>query len=427
MSNIPKLGYTLDRFNQGCSFFQQAINAWRKGDFFEYETALRKAATEAIGALEWALKVYLRSICRGRIATEDKPKLKHPNFDDLMTLMQKYADPPLETETVSLLYDYRILFRNAAEHNAAVPPSEELSNAIQKVRQVVLAYLPVEEDQLKTVSMSITPDGAIQDLKAEYFKALRSRYKYMDLGGISPRVGSKVVKIPLEALFIPLQATEEEPLFESFSEELLEEVFESSEGFPLISEKIEELNGLSEIEILDSSQLEAPEEIIRMRRHPIGPRLIEMIHIFEKPRVVVLGHPGSGKTTVGKYVAYSIATAKVDSIGEHLGRHVPVMVKAAEYALSLREEPGLSFYDYVTRKHTTKFGSLFEWALQSGLCLMIIDGLDEIPEAQLRITTSRRIEQFVSEFQANRFFGNQPNRRLQAESAWRGFCSCHTQ
>ena len=399
---IPKLGHTIDRFNQGCSFFQKAIDAWKEGNMIEYETALRKAATEAVGALEWALKTYLRSICRNRIKTEDYQKLIRPKFHDMMILMQEYADPPLESRTVNQLYGYREEFRNKAEHEASIPPSEDLNNAIQEIRQMILTYLPVDENQLRKVDASITSDGIIHDLRVEYFKTLQSRYEYMDLGGISPRVGSKVVKIRMEALFIPLKATEEKSLFESFSEEPLEELSDSSRSFSFIDEL--EGDGLFEAESFDSSQFETQEELIHTTRYrPVGHRLTDMAHILENSSVVVLGHPGSGKTTVGKYVAYSMATNKFNSIGDHLTDHIPVMVKATEYALSLKRNPDLSFYEYVTKKHTTKFGGLFNWALHRGLCLMIIDGLDEIPEAQLRITTSRRIEKFVSEFQANRF------------------------
>jgi HEAT repeat protein len=400
--NIPRLGHTIDRFNQGCSFFKMAINAWKDGNLTEYETALRKAATESIGGLEWALKVYLKSICRDRIETEDATKLKQPTFHNLMNLMNKYADPPIEKKTVNLLYGYRDQFRNKAEHDASVPPSEDLKNAIKEIRQVILTYLPVKENQLKEVDISITSDSIIKDLKEEYFKTLQSNYEYMDLGGISPRVGSKVVKIQMNALFIPLQAAEEKSLFESFSEKSLEEVSGSSKSFTLIDESGE--NGLSEMENLDSSQFETQEGMIRtIHYHPLRYRAVDIAYILRKPRVVVLGHPGSGKTTVGKYVAYCLATRRLDLIGEHLKNHIPVVIKAAEYALSLKENPGLSFYEYVTQKHTTKFGRLFNWILHKGLCLMIIDGLDEIPDASLRNTTSRRIIKFVNEFQTNRF------------------------
>ena len=98
MSSIPRLSHMIDRFNQGCSFFQKAIDSWKNRDMHEYETALRKSATEAIGALEWALKIYLRHICRNKMTSNDYSKLKHPNFDDLMTLMKDDGRLPKDAE-----------------------------------------------------------------------------------------------------------------------------------------------------------------------------------------------------------------------------------------------------------------------------------------------------------------------------------------
>lgn len=143
MSDLPKLRHTVDRFNQGCSFFQKAIDSWKNGDMHGYETALRKAATEAIGALEWTLKIYLRFICNDKVISDDRSKLKHPNFDVLMTLMKKYSEPSLTNDDSNLLYAYRDMFRNAAEHDASIPPSQDLCNAIQKIRSIMSTYLQI--------------------------------------------------------------------------------------------------------------------------------------------------------------------------------------------------------------------------------------------------------------------------------------------
>lgn len=202
---LPKV---IDRFNQGCTFYQEAMRAVEDKNMPKYETDLRKSATETIGALEWALKFYLRNICRGKITTEDQPQLKQPDFNQLITLMDKYADPPLDTANVSQLYHYRDLFRNAGEHDASIPPSQELQIAIQTIQKILQTYLLIEEVKLKNVPISLTPESTIQELKNEYFKSLRERYQYIDFGGISPRVGSTIVKISMEEVFIPLQATE---------------------------------------------------------------------------------------------------------------------------------------------------------------------------------------------------------------------------
>ncbi len=385
-NNIPKLNRTLHRFNQGCRDYNRAIKAWKDHRISEYEHALGSAATETIGALEWALKVYLRSVCRGKVLPEDSPRLKQPNFDDLMKLMQKYASPPIEETTVNRLYDYRDLFRNPAEHHASVPPVQDLGEAIRTIRGIILDYLPVEEVQLETISELIARDVEIQRLKSEYLNMVRSRYEYMDLGGISPRVGNKVVRIRIEDLFIPPRAAEEEPLFEDVAEEAIEEIVELSEPNASVG-----------------SSLKSDE--LPLGRAWLGPGAakVELARSLEKSKVVVLGDPGSGKTTIGKYIAYSLAVGTGGVVAEHLQHHIPVVVRAAEYAAQLRQSPDLSFYSYLTQRHTDKFGELFEWALETGLAMIIVDGLDEVPDAQGRVSTSRRIEQFVREFENNRF------------------------
>jgi HEAT repeat protein len=237
----------------------------------------------------------------------------------------------------------------------------------------------------------------IQKLRIEYFKSIKLEYEYMDLGGISPRVGNKVVKIKMKDLFIPLQVTEDVSLFESFPEDVIEkdvdivEIFEDESDVPSETDRTE-------------FSINSPAE---MDTYPLphqysGSKPIDIKRLLDKPRVVVLGHPGSGKTTIGKYIAYSIASS-IQSITKAFLQYIPIIIKAADYASALNENNELSFYQYVTQKHTNKYVDLFIWALQNGRSFVIVDGLDEVPEPKNRITTSKRIDKFVSEFGNNRF------------------------
>ncbi len=131
----PKLGFVLQRYNQDCSYYQKAFDSWKAASMPEYENALREAATASIGALEWALKVYLRSVRRDVIAEEDTPKLRQPTFHNLMSLMRKYADPPIDGERVNLLYDYRSLFRVRLRRESA---SRKCVGSLGLVRRAVL-------------------------------------------------------------------------------------------------------------------------------------------------------------------------------------------------------------------------------------------------------------------------------------------------
>ena len=297
-------------------------------------------------------------------------------------------------------------------YQAANDPSKPLASlkTAQRDRELVdictqikLAVSTIASDEPIEVSVSEDPQLSeeVEELKKEYFKSLKIEYEYMDLGGISPRVGNKVVKIRMEDLFIPLRVMEEASLLESFPEEVpTKSPVSNGEPHIVVTEGAADISIENDASL--SPQAESNETIMHMPSRPAGHNAIEIVHILEKSRVVALGHPGSGKTTIGKYIAYSIASASTN-IGHFLAPFIPVIVKAADYASYLKENHESTFYDYIVQRHTIKYGELFRWALQSGRCFVIIDGLDEVPEPTVRVTTSRRIDKFVSEFASNRF------------------------
>jgi len=145
---MHNLGKIIHRFNQGCLSFQQALDAIAVGNIPEYENALNTAATQTISALELALKAHLHDVCEGQVLSKDGVAINKPTFYDLTTGMQHYADPLPESKMIKRLKTYRNL-RNLAEHQATIPPFEELRNAIKDIRQVILIYLPVDKGQLK--------------------------------------------------------------------------------------------------------------------------------------------------------------------------------------------------------------------------------------------------------------------------------------
>ncbi len=399
MSKIPKLAHTLQRFNQGCSFYKKALVAWETGDSLNYESYLRTAATETIGALEWTLKIYLRNIRRSVISSEDFIGLRQPNFDDLMRLMAKYADPTLAPEIISNLYDYREQLRNAGEHNASVPARQDLGDSIRQIRSLIITYLPVSDVDIVALNDDLHVNSQIENLRIDYFAMLRDRFNYMDLGGISPRVGSKIVKIRMEDLFIPLQVIEADELFDELQDEGQLDYLVAQEPDLTLFDDAE--GDTSESDNLVNARTSTSRYAGLLERRPSS---LSLSSILSSPKLVILGHPGSGKTTVGKFVAYSLSTNKYDVVGKHLEGFVPVLFKASEYA-SIVEQNGESFsvFGFLTQFHTDKYGDLIRWGLENKSCLVIIDGLDEISDPRLRTLTSRKIEQFVSEFQGNHF------------------------
>jgi hypothetical protein len=141
LQDVYKLELTVALFNQGCASFERAVQA----SGAEAETARISAARDIPDSLEWALKIYLQNF--PKLPSEARRKLRHPNFNDLINLMKMYGDPPLDDATGRQMYGYRDM-RNEATHKGAIPPINEVRNAMEGVSHFLRTYLNVSNEQL---------------------------------------------------------------------------------------------------------------------------------------------------------------------------------------------------------------------------------------------------------------------------------------
>ena len=121
--------------------------------------------------------------------------------------------------------------------------------------------------------------------------------------------------------------------------------------------------------------------------------------------VVILGGPGTGKTTLLSYLALKFARGEAK---EALGldeERLPVLVPLRELArkdrtLTAADLPALCMSLDLAKQCPEGF---FEKRLKDGKCLVLLDGMDEVTTPEARQWVAEQIEDFVSCYPGNRF------------------------
>jgi len=120
------------------------------------------------------------------------------------------------------------------------------------------------------------------EMKNEYLAYLRDRYEFLDLKGFSPRVSGQVVSLRLAEVFTNLQFEKGRPHVSEFAEDDLA-VMTDRQFFELDWER--------QLDLLEKRYL-------RLEATKPKVQILELADILAYRKAVILGDPGSGKTTV---------------------------------------------------------------------------------------------------------------------------------
>jgi len=119
--------------------------------------------------------------------------------------------------------------------------------------------------------------------------------------------------------------------------------------------------------------------------------------------LVVLGDPGSGKSTLGKYVVTALVDGEPD-ITRAIRAKLPIRIPLRAYG-EFRQRSGgigITILDFIigSAKTELQLGALpegfFEFYLERGDCILIFDGLDEIVDSHLREKVKNDIVTFAT-------------------------------
>ncbi|CAF1076337.1 unnamed protein product [Adineta ricciae] len=134
--------------------------------------------------------------------------------------------------------------------------------------------------------------------------------------------------------------------------------------------------------------------------------------LLESRWLVVLGDPGSSKTTLLRYITQLFASAvlqgktHVATDADNCGPlRIPILVRIGEFSERQNIDPNLTLFDYIG-KHTwfsqlygdDNIGSVLKDFIRHGHALVLLDGLDEISAFEQRTQIVKLIREFIHEY-----------------------------
>lgn len=132
---------------------------------------------------------------------------------------------------------------------------------------------------------------------------------------------------------------------------------------------------------------------------------------LRQQHLVIIGPPGSGKTTLFKHVVLSlIAHHKLFHWQQHprLRGNLPILLFLRDHAQAIHDHEQYSLISAI-RDHLSKWDQplppegWFERQLTKGRCLVMLDGLDEVADTETRQQVARWVERQMLRWHQNRF------------------------
>jgi HEAT repeat protein len=341
----------------------------------------------------------------------------------------------VEPLSQALLEFAREYLRPALRAEPTFPPQEEFNALLDDIRRV-------REERGYDLTR----------LDRDYRKLIASRYELLTMKGISPKVGSREIGIHMSEVFIPVRGTIGAgdlarwsaertwrlPTWRAIQQATLtwQDLGQSTLTWRDLEQSTLTLSSSDAIRPLDvlpflqfasnEVTLTVPPTIplarfvtatpypsnftINMALPPgSGKSLwtsvmmdyvnVDLSALTRLNRVVILGDPGAGKSTITRFLAWVSATGSDERVDSSLVRRVPLRIRAIEFGEAVAAGNVTTLDEYLVET-VGRFGPLARHALLSCSALVLLDGLDEVGAA-----VRSRVMDRVNDFLADPLFG----------------------
>lgn len=235
-------------------------------------------------------------------------------------------------------------------------------NDINANRDVIMGN---QYNQFIITMGAFTPPPDLAGLRRDYLAHIERSYRALDFKGI-PQLRTLPGELALESVYVSLLARPEQPDGDTWERRV------AGRSFNHDSLPEEALHGMERAGAAAPAQIE---EALR-----------------EKKCVVVLGDPGSGKSTMLKYLALRLARDPKAPL--------PILLPLNAYAKALAGRD-INLQNYLVEyfagraEGVAALGPLFKEALANGKAVILLDGLDEVQSNRAALVG--KVEAFAHE------------------------------
>jgi HEAT repeat protein/energy-coupling factor transporter ATP-binding protein EcfA2 len=261
------------------------------------------------------------------------------------------------------------------------------------------SLLPGDTDlgQWRRLWESASPDPAARDSADRtveaYLARIRERYGHLDIQSLLPLDNQQEqITIGVREVFVA-QTVRSDPPPVDLPRELWQRLAESGvlEGRDLP----DDLDRQALAQLRQSYEARPAKPVLEVLAEPDGQKL------------VILGDPGAGKSTLARYLAVALAQPAGGALPAGLDGLLPVVVELRDYAAGGNVRDG-SFLGYLERRYKSddRLGlprEVLEPRLrEAGQVLVVFDGLDELFEAGDRTAVTHQITGFAAQYPGTR-------------------------